>query len=72
MGEEKRMTDREKRKEWLEKQINELEDKSLFAELSKQDQLWLDCYHSEYEVILEQESNNNVRTERKTKNIKSG
>ncbi len=66
------MTDREKRKEWLEKQINELEDKSLFAELSKQDQLWLDCYHSEYEVILEQESNNNVRTERKTKNIKSG
>ncbi len=48
------MVDQE-RKRWLEKQIDWLENQSLFAELSKQDQLWVDSYQIEYQEILDKE-----------------
>lgn len=41
------------RKEWLKKQINHLEDLSLWGDLSEQDEIWLESYKQEYKLLLE-------------------
>ncbi len=58
------MVDQRSRKEWLEKEIENLTDISLFADLPQKDQHNLVLYCVEYEAILEQEheEQNKVKT----------
>lgn len=39
------------RKEWLQEQIQELENKELFAELDEVDKIFLDGYKTEFKII---------------------
>ena len=47
---------RAKRKEWLLAKIRELIDKLEWGKDEEQDQIWLDSYREEYEMIVTEEA----------------